>query len=77
MARIILSEGMRTGEWFQPYARSLDTVEIKASFYLWPTVASVKAWKRQAKKRNFVYTVKACKLITQVQGVKRSYEISA
>jgi uncharacterized protein YecE (DUF72 family) len=63
-------EGMRTGEWFQHYARSLDTVEINASFYSWPTVANVKAWKRQAKKRNFVYTVKACELITHIKRFK-------
>jgi hypothetical protein len=44
-------EGMPTGEWFQYYAKSLDTVEINASFYSWPTVANVKAWKRQAKKQ--------------------------
>lgn len=63
-------EGMPTGEWFQYYAKSLDTVEINASFYSWPTVANVKAWKRQAKKRNFVYTVKACELITHIKRFK-------
>jgi uncharacterized protein YecE (DUF72 family) len=54
MARIILSGGHADGEWFQHYAKTLDTVEINASFFSWPTVAAVKAWKRKPKKRNFV-----------------------
>ena len=34
-------------EWFQHYASAFDTVEINASFYSWPTVANVQAWRRQ------------------------------
>jgi uncharacterized protein YecE (DUF72 family) len=56
-----------TGEWFTHYAEQFDTVEINASFYSWPTVANVKSWLRQAGKRNFVYTIKACELITHVK----------
>lgn len=56
-----------TGEWFKHYAKRLDTVEINASFYSWPTVANVKAWKRRPGKRNFVYTVKVCELITHIK----------
>ena len=63
-------EGLPTGEWFKHYASRLDTVEINASFYSWPTVANVKAWKRQAGKRNFVYTVKVCELITHTKKFK-------
>jgi uncharacterized protein YecE (DUF72 family) len=44
-----------------------DTVEINASFYLWPTVASVQAWRRQPGDRTFVYTVKVCELITHIK----------
>jgi uncharacterized protein YecE (DUF72 family) len=61
-----------TGEWFSHYARRLDTVEINASFYSWPTVANVQAWKRQAGKRNFVFTVKVCELITHVKKFKNT-----
>jgi hypothetical protein len=42
----------------------------RASFYSWPTVANVKAWKRQAGKRNFVYTVKVCEHITHIKKFK-------
>ena len=56
-----------TGQWFLHYAKRFDTVEINASFYSWPTVANVKAWRRQAGKRSFVYTVKVCELITHIK----------
>jgi len=47
-----------------------DTVEINASFYSWPTVAGVQAWKRQTGTMKFVYTVKVCELITHVKRFK-------
>jgi uncharacterized protein YecE (DUF72 family) len=63
-------QDLPTGEWFKHYAKRLHTVEINASFYSWPTVANVNAWKRQAGKRNFVYTVKVCELITHIKKFK-------
>jgi uncharacterized protein YecE (DUF72 family) len=63
-------DGLPTSEWFQHYANHLDTVEINASFYSWPTVANVKAWRRQPGGRNFVYTVKVCGLITHIKRFK-------
>ena len=60
-------DDLPTGEWFRHYAKRLDTVEINASFYSWPTVANVKAWRRQPGKRDFVYTVKVCELITHIK----------
>ncbi len=56
-----------TSEWFGYYARRFNTVEINASFYSWPTRAGVNAWLRAAGRRKFVYTVKACELITHVK----------
>ena len=47
-------DDLPTGEWFLHYAKQLHTVEINASFYSWPTVANVKAWRRQPGKRDFV-----------------------
>ena len=61
-----------TGEWFGYYAKRLHTVEINASFYSWPTLANVQAWKRQAGRRNFVYTVKVCELITHIKRFKNT-----
>ncbi|MDI6029526.1 DUF72 domain-containing protein [Corticibacterium sp. UT-5YL-CI-8] len=60
-------EQMPTGEWFGHYADQFDTVEINASFYSWPTVANVKSWLRQIGDRQFVYTIKACELITHIK----------
>ena len=53
--------------WFQHYASRFKTVELNAPFYSWPTPATVKTWIRQAGRRNFVYTVKVCELITHVK----------
>jgi uncharacterized protein YecE (DUF72 family) len=53
--------------WFEHYASAFDTVEINASFYSWPTVANVQAWRRQPGGKDIVYTVKVCELITHVK----------
>jgi uncharacterized protein YecE (DUF72 family) len=60
-------EDLPAGEWFRHYAKHLRSVEINASFYSWPTVANVNAWRRQPRKRDFVFTVKACELITHIK----------
>lgn len=62
--------GVPQQEWFPHYLESFDTVEINASFYSWPTVAGVQAWRRQAGKKKFVYTVKVCELITHIKQFK-------
>jgi uncharacterized protein YecE (DUF72 family) len=59
-----------TGEWFRHYAGQFETVEINASFYSWPTVANVQAWRRQPGAQDFVYTVKVCELITHIKRFK-------
>lgn len=60
-------EGMPTADWFQHYSRHFKTVELNAPFYSWPTSAAVRAWLRQAGRRQFVYTVKVSELITHVK----------
>jgi uncharacterized protein YecE (DUF72 family) len=57
-------------DWFEHYLKDFSTVEINASFYSWPTVASIQAWRRQAGDTNFVYTVKVCELITHLKRFK-------
>ena len=57
-------------DWFKHYLKRFDTVEINASFYSWPTVANVQAWRRGPGRRKFVYTVKVCELITHVKKFK-------
>jgi uncharacterized protein YecE (DUF72 family) len=64
------ADDLPTKQWFRHYAKRFDTVEINASFYSWPTVATVKTWLRQAGKRHFVYTVKVCELITHVKRLR-------
>ena len=65
---------MPTKNWFAHYAEHFTTVELNAPFYSWPTLATIQSWQRQAGQRKFVYTVKACELITHIkrfQGTKR------
>jgi uncharacterized protein YecE (DUF72 family) len=57
-------------DWFEHYLKNFDTVEINASFYSWPTVAAVQAWRRAPGKKKFVYTVKVCELITHITKFK-------
>jgi uncharacterized protein YecE (DUF72 family) len=59
--------GVPQPDWFEHYLKDFDTVEINASFYSWPTVAGVRAWRRQPGDKKFVYTVKVCELITHVK----------
>lgn len=60
-------EKLPTSEWFSHYASHFKTVEINASFYSWPTEATVKTWIKQAGRKKFIYTVKVCELITHVK----------
>jgi|SRR3954453_19160067 hypothetical protein len=54
--------GVPQNNWFEHYLKRFATVEINASFYSWPTVANVQAWRRQLGKKKFVYIVKVCEL---------------
>jgi len=60
-------DGLPTSAWFPHYASYFETVEINASFYSWPTEATVKTWIKQAGDKNFIYTVKVCELITHIK----------
>lgn len=60
-------DGLPTSAWFPHYASHFETVEINASFYSWPTEATVKTWIKQAGDKNFIYTVKVCELITHIK----------
>lgn len=68
-------EGLATKDWFAHYAKAFKTVEINASFYSWPTEATVKTWLKQAGRKKFVYTVKACELITHTKKFKGTKEL--
>jgi uncharacterized protein YecE (DUF72 family) len=62
-------------EWFDYYASQFKTVELNAPFYCWPTVATVKAWRRQAGRRRFIYTVKVCERITHTKRFQGTKEL--
>jgi uncharacterized protein YecE (DUF72 family) len=64
-----------TSGWFDQYAIHFKTVELNAPFYSWPTIATVKTWIRQAKRKGFVYTVKVNELITHTKRFKDAKEL--
>lgn len=68
-------ETLPTSEWFSHYASHFETVEINASFYSWPTEATVKTWLKQIEQKNFIYTVKVCELITHVKRFKDTQDL--
>lgn len=53
-------------KWFHHYTHHLNSVEINASFYHFPTESAVQRWKRVAPK-GFIYAVKAPRIITHVK----------
>ncbi len=72
---VFYPENLATNDWFAHYAKTFKTVEINASFYSWPTETTVKNWVKQAGRKRFVYTVKACELITHTKKLKDTKEL--
>jgi uncharacterized protein YecE (DUF72 family) len=68
-------EGSQPSEWFDHYARTFNTVELNAPYYSWPTIAAVKAWRRQIGRSRFAYTVKVNELITHTRRFWRTAEL--
>jgi uncharacterized protein YecE (DUF72 family) len=58
---------MPNAQWFDHYSRHFSTVELNAPFYSWPTIATVKSWLQQADGKAFLFTVKACELMTHTK----------
>jgi uncharacterized protein YecE (DUF72 family) len=65
-------EGHPSSRWFDYYASQFRTVELNAPFYSWPTVATVKTWKRQVGRRRFTYAIKVNELITHTRRFVRT-----
>jgi uncharacterized protein YecE (DUF72 family) len=70
-------KNMPTKDWFAHYVGHFKTVELNAPFYIWPTVATVQSWRRQAGRRQFVYTVKVCELVTHIKGFQGTQQLIA
>lgn len=63
-----------SNQLFSIYQDNFKTVELNAPFYSWPTVATVKTWKRQAEP-SFVYTIKVCELITHIKRFEDTHAL--
>lgn len=64
---LFYKDNLPTNQWFGHYMKQFRTVELNAPFYAWPTVATVKGWRKQAGRTRFLYTVKVSELITHVK----------
>lgn len=65
-----------TKNWFAYYANVFATVELNASFYHWPTTATVRRWRREAPP-GFVYSVKVNREITHERRLVRTRKLVA
>lgn len=72
---VFYPEDLPTSGWFSHYAQRFKTVEINASFYAWPTIATVKNWLKQAGRKQFLYTVKVCELITHTKRFEQTHAL--
>ena len=61
--------GLSPGEWLRYYAGVFDTVEINATFYRLPDAERLLSW-REKTPDDFLFVVKASRLITHVHRLK-------
>jgi uncharacterized protein YecE (DUF72 family) len=72
---IFYPEHLSTSDWFRYYTDHFKTVELNAPFYSWPTIATVKAWIRQAKGAPIIYTIKVNERITHTKRFTHTKEL--
>jgi uncharacterized protein YecE (DUF72 family) len=72
---VFYPKALPRSDWFHHYASQFKTVELNAPFYCWPTLATVKAWRKQAGRRRFIYTVKVCEHITHTKRFQGTKEL--
>lgn len=67
--------GIRQKDWFSHYAEKFNTVEINNTFYRLPNATMVKNWYQNAP-TDFVYTIKANRMITHYKKFKQVKSVS-
>jgi uncharacterized protein YecE (DUF72 family) len=70
---IFYPEDWPKAKWLEYYARHFDTVELNASFYRLPLLATFKDWKARTPD-NFLWSIKASKFITHTKRLKDPIE---
>jgi len=61
--------GLPPAEWLGFYSQHLSSVEINASFYRQPSLATVRRW-RDAVPASFVFSIKASRTITHMKKLR-------
>ncbi len=67
---------LKPGEWLAYYAQHLNAVEVNMTFYRFPFKNMVKGWHNRTPK-DFLFTLKANRLITHVKKLKDTDELLA
>jgi uncharacterized protein YecE (DUF72 family) len=62
-------KGLPQRKWFEFYCESFNTVELNVTFYRFPRVSDLKGWYSRSP-RDFMFTVKAPRLITHYKKFK-------
>lgn len=75
-AGLFYPEDIPTNKWLSFYAESFNSVEVNATFYRIPKSATVRGWLRKVP-QNFLFTVKANRLITHQRKLRNVEEALA
>ncbi|MBI4318861.1 MAG: DUF72 domain-containing protein [Chloroflexi bacterium] len=67
-------EGLPKDRWLEYYGESFTTVEVNASFYRLPTERALARW-RDGSPPNFLFAVKASRLITHYRRLRNVAEL--
>jgi uncharacterized protein YecE (DUF72 family) len=72
--KIFYPETLPKNQWLDFYGKQFNTLEINSTFYKFPTVATLNNW-YQKTPDDFVFTVKAPKLITHLNRFTNCQEL--
>ena len=67
-------KGLPQKDWFKHYAATFNTVELNSTFYRFPKQSTAKGWYKKSPKE-FVYSVKANKIITHMKKFKETQRL--
>lgn len=73
-AGLFYPEDLPERDWFAFYAKAFDTVEVNATFYRFPTLKMVQAWRRKGPP-GFLFTLKAFRGITHLRKFSGTEEL--
>lgn len=70
---VFYPNGLAQKDWFKFYCEAFNTIEINSTFYKMPTEKSLAKWYNESP-QNFLFTLKAPRLITHYKQLKNCKE---